>query len=61
MYYEWLVRPFQELIEAEGWDQYTTSPFLWPADADGKGWTASRMTKCMQNASESGIGVKVGV
>ena len=61
VYYEWLVRPFVEVLEAEEWDRYSISPFVWPADPSGKEWTSGRMSKCMQNASQSGMGVKMGI
>ena len=61
VYFEWLVRPFVELVEAEVWDRYTVSPFIWPPDSQGKEWTSARMSQCMQDASQRGLGVTIGI
>ena len=61
VYYEWLVRPFQALIEAELWDQYQISSFMWPDDLSGKKWDTSRMTAAISQASQAGMGVSTGV
>ena len=60
VYYEWLVRPFQTLIEAEVWDQYEISPFMWPADPQGKKWDTPRMTQAMFQSSRAAMGVEMG-
>lgn len=61
VYYQWLVKPFQDLIEAEIWDRSTISPFMWPADPGGKEWTSQRFSQGLKEASRCGIGASIGI
>ena len=61
VYYEWLVRPFQELMEAEIWDKKELSALVFPPDPNDRQWDAARMSGCLKEASRVGLGVSVGL
>lgn len=61
VYYDWLVRPFQETLEAVIWQKDSVSTLVWPPDPKGTKWTGTRMTNAMQKASRRGMGVVIGV
>ena len=62
VYFDWLVRPFQEELEGimvKG-PQAGFSTAVWPPDDRGRVWDTARMTRHMQECSRRLMGVQFG-
>ena len=61
IYFDWLVRPFQEKLGIMLREDQALSALVWPTDHRGKGWDSPRMTRVIEQVSRRWIGVPFGI
>ena len=61
IYFDWLVRPFQEKLGIMLREDQALSALVWPTDYRGKGWDLPRMTRVIEQVSRRWIGVPFGI